>query len=158
MLPGMEYKPIGISPDDMQVLDARKFSVVEIARFFRVPPTMIGDMTRVSYSSSESELGLFQVHTIVPWCANLESEINAKLFPARSKFSAKFDVNSLSRGDQQSRYTAYGQGLMAGFLTVADVRLAEGLPFIPGTDQLNRPANVVPNTGEHTNGPQLPAA
>lgn len=158
MLPGMEYKPIGISPDDMEALEGRKFSVVEIARFFRVPPTMIGDMTRVSYSSSESELGLFQVHTIVPWCANLESEINAKLFPARSKFSAKFDVNSLSRGDQQSRYNAYNAGIAGGFLTVADVRLAEGLPFIPGSDQLNRPANLVPNTGEHNNGPHLPAA
>ncbi len=108
---------------------------------------MIGDMTRVSYSSSESEMQLFANQSIVPLCASIEAELNFKLFPDRTQFLAKFDVNSLIRGDQASRYTAYSQGLTAGFLTVADVRSAEDLPFIEGTDQLNRPANILPNSG-----------
>ena len=125
--PGATYRELGVKPNDAQLLEGRHFSVIEIARWFRVPPTMVGDMTRVSYASSESEMQLFAVHTLVPWCANLEAEINAKLFPRRTQFFAKFDVNSIIRGDQSSRYGAYSQALTAGFLTVADVREAEGL-------------------------------
>ena len=144
---GMTVDQIGMSSEDAQFLQSRQFSVVEIARWFRVPPTMVGDLTRVSYSSSESELQLFAMHSLVPWCANFEAEFNRKLFPARTQFFTKFDVNSVVRGDLQSRYSAYSQGLTAGFLTVADVREAENLPFIDGTDTLNRPANMLPHEG-----------
>jgi HK97 family phage portal protein len=144
---GMSLEPVGFTSEDSQFLESRHFSVIEIARWFRVPPTMIGDMTRVSYSSSESEMQLFAMHSLVPWCVSLEAEINSKLLPERTQFFVKFDVNSIIRGDQQSRYSAYSQGLQAGFLTVADVREAEGLPHIEGTELLNRPANMVPNTG-----------
>ncbi len=144
---GMTVEPVGFTSEDSQFLESRQFSVIEIARWFRVPPTMIGDMTRVSYSSSESEMQLFAMHSLVPWCASLEAEMNLKFLPDRTQFYVKFDVNSIVRGDQQSRYTAYSQGLTAGFLTVADVRQAEGLPFIDGTDKLNRPANMVPYEG-----------
>ena len=144
---GMDLQQIGFSSEDAQFLESRQFSAIEIARWFRVPPTMVGDMTRVSYSSSESELQLFAMHSLVPLCANLEAELSMKLFPARTQFFSKFDINSIVRGDQQSRYTAYSQGLTAGFLTVADVRLAENLPFIEGTDTLNRPANMTPHEG-----------
>ena len=151
---GMTASPISMNPSDAQFIELRQFSVIEIARFFRVPPTLIGDMTRVSYSSSESEMELFNVQTIVPWCANFESEINSKLFPARTKFSAKFDANYYVRGDLSSRYAPTTVDY-DGFLRVADVRRAEGLPFIPGTEELNRPANLIPNTGK-ANGPELP--
>jgi HK97 family phage portal protein len=154
---GMTVEPVGFTSEDAQFLESRQFSVIEIARWFRVPPTMIGDMTRVSYSSSESEMQLFAMHSLVPWCANFEAELNSKLLPERTQFMVKFDVNSIVRGDQQSRYTAYSQGLTAGFLTVADVREAEGLPFIDGTDKLNRPANMVPHEGVN-NGTTQPTA
>jgi HK97 family phage portal protein len=155
---GMTVEPVGFTSEDSQFLESRHFSVIEIARWFRVPPTMIGDMTRVSYSSSESEMQLFAMHSLVPWCANLEAELNSKLLPDdRTQFMVKFDVNSIVRGDQQSRYSAYSQGLTAGFLTVADVREAEGLPFVDGTDKLNRPANMVPHEGVK-NGTAQPTA
>ena len=144
---GLDLQPIGFTSEDAQFLESRQFSAIEIARWFRVPPTMIGDMTRVSYSSSESEMQLFAMHSLVPLCANLEAEMNLKLFPARTQFLAKFDVNSIIRGDQAARYSAYSQGLTAGFLTVADVRSAEDLPFIEGTDKLMRPANQMPHEG-----------
>ncbi len=144
---GMDLDTVGFSSEDAQFLESRQFSAIEIARWFRVPPTMVGDMTRVSYSSSESELQLFAMHSLVPLCANMEAELSMKLFPARTQFFAKFDINSIVRGDLQSRYSAYSQGLTAGFLTVADVRLAENLPFIEGTDKLNRPANMTPHEG-----------
>jgi len=151
---GMTIEPVGFTSEDAQFLESRQFSVIEIARWFRVPPTMIGDMTRVSYSSSESEMQLFAMHSLVPWCANFEDEMNSKLLPDRTKFLVKFDVNSIVRGDQQSRYSAYSQGLTAGFLTVADVREAEGLPYIAGTEALNRPANMIPHEGANSGNPQ----
>ena len=100
---------------------------------------------------------LFAMYSLVPWCANFEAELNSKLLPERTQFMVKFDVNSIVRGDQQSRYSAYSQGLTAGFLTVADVREAEGLPFIAGTEALNRPANMVPHEGVN-NGTTQPTA
>lgn len=151
---GMTIEPVGFTSEDAQFLESRQFSVIEIARWFRVPPTMIGDMTRVSYSSSESEMQLFAMHSLVPWCANFEDEMNSKLLPDRTNFIVKFDVNLIVRGDQQSRYSAYSQGLTAGFLTVADVREAEGLPYIAGTEALNRPANMIPHEGANSGNPQ----
>ena len=154
MYDGMTIQTVGMSSQDAQFIESRQFSVVEIARWFRVPPTLIGDMTRVSYSSSESEMQLFCTQSIAPLCASIEAELNFKLLPSRTQFLARFDINKLVRGDQQSRYTAYSQGLNAGFLTVADVRLAEDLPFIEGTDKLNRPANLVPHEGGSNGNPQ----
>lgn len=154
---GMDVKQIGFSSQDAQFLESRQFTAIEIARWFRVPPTMVGDQTRVSYSSSESELQLFSIHSLVPLCANLEAEMNLKLFPERTQFFAKFDINSIVRGDQQARYTAYSQGLTAGFLTVADVRSWENLPFIEGTDKLLAPVNMAPHGGTQ-NAADDPAA
>ena len=104
---------------------------------------MVGDMRRVSYSSSESDMQLLAMHSLVAWCASLEAEMNSKLLPDRTQFNVKFDVNSIVRDDQQIRSTAYSQGLNARLLTVADVRDAEGLPDIAGDRYLNCPANTV---------------
>lgn len=141
---GMDVSTVGFSAEDAQFLQSRQFSVQEIARWFRVPPHMIGDPTRLAYASAEVELLAFITHTLRPWLTNFESELNAKLFPSSTKFFAEFDANGIARGDQASRYDAYSKGLAAGFLTVADVRQFENLPHIAGTDQLLRPANMLP--------------
>ncbi len=144
---GIEFDTIGFSPEDSQFLQSRQFSVQEIARWFRVSPTMIGDLSRSTYSNSEQEQLAFLQHSLRPWLCNFEAEMNLKLFPARTQFFCEFDMAALQRADQATRYTAYSTGLAAGFLTVADVRRWENLPELPGTDQLNRPANMVPAQG-----------
>ncbi len=141
---GMEVERVGFSSDDAQFLQNRQFSVQEIARWFRVPPHLIGDPSRLAYASSETEMNAFLVHSLRPWLVNLEQEMTAKLLPDRTQYFVEFDANGIARGDQASRYEAYSQGLAAGFLTVADVRAWENLPFVPGTDQLLRPANMLP--------------
>ena len=106
---GMTLEQVGMSSEDAQFLESRQFSVIEIARWFRVPPTMVGDMTRVSYSSSESELQLFAMHSLVPWCSNFEAEMNKKLFPERTQFFVKircqFDRPRRSSGSLPSVFT-----------------------------------------------------
>jgi HK97 family phage portal protein len=149
---GMELAgTVGFSAEDAQFLQSRQFSVQEIARWFRVSPTMIGDLSRSTYSNSEQEQLSFLQHSLRPWLVNFESEINLKLFPSRTQFFAEFDMAALQRADQATRYEAYSKGLAAGFLTVSDVRSWENLPELPGTNQLMRPANMLP-ASEATNG------
>lgn len=145
-LAGMDVTPVGFSAEDAQFLQSRQFSVQEIARWFRVPPHLIGDPTRLAYASSETEMNAFLTHTLAPWLANLEAEFNLKLLPDRTQFFVEFDANGMARGDLAARYSAYSQGLAAGFLTVGDVRRRENLPHLPDTDKLLQPANMMPRT------------
>ena len=143
---GWDIATVGFSAEDAQYLESRQFAVQEICRWFRVPPHLVGDPTRLAYASSETEMLAFVSHTLRPWLVNLEGEMNSKLFRRRAHF-AEFDTNGLARGDQASRYESYSKGLAAGFLTVADVRRWENLPELPGTDELMRPANMLPSQG-----------
>lgn len=148
---GFDLSPVGFSSEDAQFLESREFSVREVARWFGVPAHLVGDVTRTSYNSSEMEMLNFLTHSLRPWLVNLESEINSKLFPQRTQFFARFDSTALARSDMASRYTAYSQALTAGWMTVADVREAEQLPFIEGTDKLLQPANMIAaNPAEET--------
>lgn len=145
---GIELDKISVSNEDAQFLQSRQFSIQEIARWFRVPAHLIGDPTRLAYSSAEQEMISFQQHTLRPVLVNIESEISFKLFPDRTRFFAEFDANGLSRGDQAARYEAYSKGLNAGFLTVNDVRRWENLPELAGGDEALRPANMLPQGGD----------
>ncbi len=148
---GLELQPVGFSAEDAQFLGSRQFSVQEICRWFRVPPHMIGDPTRLAYASSETEMLAFMQHSLRPWLVNIESEMAVKLFPADGEHFAEFDANAIARGDQASRYDSYSKGLAAGFLTIADVRRWENLPELPDTDRLLRPANMIPASEVPTN-------
>jgi HK97 family phage portal protein len=125
---GMELSQYGFSAEDAQYLQSRQFSVQDICRWFRIPPHLVGDPTRLAYSSSEVEMIAFTTHSLRPWLVNFESELNSKLFPRRSGFFCEFDANALARGDQATRYAAYKTGIDAGFLQVPDVRAWENLP------------------------------
>jgi len=140
---GFDLDKVGFSSEDAQFLQSREFSVREIARFFNVPAHMVGDTTRTSYASAEIEALSFLTHSLRPWLVNLEGEINSKLFPERTKFFARFDASAIGRADMQTRYAAYSSALTAGWLSIADVREAESLPFIEGTDKLLQPANMI---------------
>jgi len=144
---GIDLDKIQVSNEDAQFLQSRQFSIQEIARWFRVPAHLIGDPTRLAYSSAEQEMISFQQHTLRPVLVNIESEINFKLFPERTRYFAEFDANGLSRGDQAARYEAYSKGLNAGFLVVNDVRRWENLPELEGGDVPLRPANMLPQGG-----------
>jgi HK97 family phage portal protein len=140
---GVDLAPVGFTNEDSQFMESREFSVREIARWFGVPAHLVGDVTRTSYNSSEMEMLNFLMHSLRPWLVNLESEVNSKLFPSRTQFFARFDSTALARSDMSSRYSSYSQALASGWMTIADVREAENLPFIEGTDKLLQPANML---------------
>jgi HK97 family phage portal protein len=140
---GLTLSSVGFSNDDAQWLQSRQFAVQDVCRWFRVNPHLVGDPSRLAYASSEAEFIAFLTHTLRPWLVNIEAEMNAVLLPERTNFFIEFDANGMARGDQHQRYESYAKGLEAGFLTVADVRAWENLPFIPGTDSL--PSNSLPS-------------
>lgn len=145
---GMSYKQIGIPPEDAQFLETRKFQVTEIARIFRVPPHMIGDLERATFSNIEHQSIEFVVHSLRPWLVRWEQAINWKLFTPseRQQFFAEFLVDGLLRGDIRSRYEAYAIGRQWGWLSANDVRELENLNPVEGGDVYLSPMNMVPAT------------
>lgn len=130
---GMKYKSIGISPNAAQFLKTRKYQVEEICRIFRIPPHMVGDLDRATFSNIEHQSIQFVVHTVRPWLVRWEQAITRCLLneQERGVYYARFNVDGLLRGDYQSRMEGYGIGRQNGWLSANDIRELEDLPPIP---------------------------
>ena len=130
---GMKYQPIGISPEQAQFLETRKFQINEIARIFRVPPHMVGDLEKSSFSNIEQQSLEFVKYTLDPWIIRWEQSVNrALLLPAeKDTLFAKFNVDGLLRGDYASRMQGYATGIQNGFMSPNDVRTLENMDKIP---------------------------
>ena len=146
---GMTYKQIGIPPEDAQFLETRKFQLNEIARIYRVPPHMIGDLDKATYSNIEQQSIDFVVNTIRPWLVRWEQAINSKLLTPseQKKYFAEFKVDGLLRGDIESRYKAYATARQWGWMSANDVRELENMNPIEGGDVYLIPLNMIPADG-----------
>jgi HK97 family phage portal protein len=131
---GVEFKPIGVSHEDSQFIEARRFSTEEIARIFGVPPHMIGGDIKGSLTYSNSELESLRLlkHTIGPWLARIESAVNfACISPLeRRVLYCEFLADALLATTTKDRYDAYKVGVEGGWLTVDEVRRKENLPAL----------------------------
>ena len=130
---GMKFQAIGIPPEQAQFLETRKFQLNEIARIFRVPPHMVGDLDKSSFSNIEQQSLEFVKYTLDPWVVRWEQAIaKALLLPSEKPiYFARFNVDGLLRGDYQSRMQGYSVGIQNGFLSPNDVRRLEDLNLIP---------------------------
>ena len=130
---GLRYNPISISPEQAQFLETRKFQINEIARIFRVPPHMVGDLEKSSFSNIEQMSLEFVKYTLDPWVARWEQAIVRSLFSSEEKkqYFVKFNVDGLLRGDYQSRMNGYAIGVQNGFMSPNDVRSLENMDLIP---------------------------
>ena len=130
---GMKYTPISISPEQAQFLETRKFQIDEIARIFRIPPHMIGDLEKSSFSNIEQQSLEFVMYTLDPWVVRWEQAIQRALFTENEKrqYFVKFNVDGLLRGDYQSRMNGYAVGRQNGWLSANDIRELENLNRIP---------------------------
>lgn len=142
---GMEYQPIGISPEEAQFLESRKFGVNEIARIFGVPPHMIADLEHSTFSNIEQQDLNFAKHSILPECVNWEQELMRKLLndAEREQYEIEFNMEGLVRGDMQSRYQAYAIGRQWGFLTADDIREKENMGHVESGDKTYAPLNMI---------------
>ena len=130
---GMKYTPISISPNEAQFLETRKFQIDEIARIFRVPPHMVGDLEKSSFSNIEQQSLEFVKYTLDPWVARWEQAmVRALLTPEeKKKYFFKFNVDGLLRGDYQSRMAGYATARQNGWMSANDIRELENLDRIP---------------------------
>lgn len=130
---GMKYQPIGISPEQAQFLETRKFQINETARIFRVPPHMVGDLEKSSFSNIEQQSLEFVKYTLDPWVIRWEQAISrALLRPDEKKlYFAKFNVDGLLRGDYVSRMNGYATARQNGWMSANDIRELENLDRIP---------------------------
>ena len=130
---GMKYSPISISPNEAQFLETRKFQIDEIARIFRVPPHMVGDLEKSSFSNIEQQSLEFVKYTLDPWVARWEQAMVRVLLTLeeKKKYFIKFNVDGLLRGDYQSRMTGYATARQNGWMSANDIRELENLDLIP---------------------------
>lgn len=130
---GMKYTPISISPEQAQFLETRKFQINEIARIFRVPPHMVGDLEKSSFSNIEQQSLEFVKYTLDPWVIRWEQSIMRSLLSPKEKkaYFVKFNVEGLLRGDYQSRMNGYATARQNGWMSANDIRELENLDRIP---------------------------
>jgi HK97 family phage portal protein len=130
---GMKYQAIGISPEQAQFLETRKFQINEIARIFRVPPHMLADLEKSSFSNIEHQGLEFVKYSLDPWVVRWEQSMCRALLSDSEKprVFIKFNVDGLLRGDYQSRMNGYAVGIQNGFMSPNDVRQLENMDLIP---------------------------
>jgi HK97 family phage portal protein len=130
---GMKYQSIGIPPEQAQFLETRKFQINEIARIFRVPPHMLADLDKSSFSNIEQQSLEFVKYTLDPWVVRWEQSLQQSLILPSEKPSifVKFNLDGLLRGDYQSRMTGYATGRQNGWLSANDIRELENMNRIP---------------------------
>ncbi|QGG47342.1 phage portal protein [Heliorestis convoluta] len=133
---GLQYQPISMPNSDAQFLETRKFQIEEICRIFQVPPHMVADLSKSSFSNIENQSISFVVHTVRPWLVRIEQAMNRKLFKAEEKGQCfvSFNASALMRGDYKSRMDGYAIGIQNGFFSVNDVRRMENLDPIPAEE------------------------
>ncbi|WBW49423.1 phage portal protein [Peptoniphilus equinus] len=129
---GMKYQPIAIAPSEAQFLETRKFQINEIARIFRIPPHMIGDLEKSSFSNIEQQSLEFVKYTLDPWIVRWEQSLERSLLTKKEKESyfIKFNLDGLLRGDYESRMNGYAVGRQNGWMSANDIRELENLDRI----------------------------
>ena len=126
---GMTFVPLSLPNNEAQFLETRKFQVAEICRIYRVPPHMIGDLDRATFSNIEHQSIDFAVHTIRPWLVRIEQSINRALFSEKEKgrFYVQFNMDGLMRGDYKSRMEGYAIARQNGWMSANDIRELENM-------------------------------
>lgn len=129
---GMKYTPISVSPEQAQFLETRKFQINEIARIFRIPPHMIGDLEKSSFSNIEQQSLEFVKYTLDPWVIRFEQAITKTLLAPHEKptLFVKFNLEGLLRGDYVSRMNGYAVARQNGWMSANDIRELENLDRI----------------------------
>lgn len=142
---GMTLSTLSIPPNDAQFLETREFQLGEIARIFRVPPHLIGDLSRSTFNNIEHMSLEFVRYTLQPHMARWEQGIQRQLFleSEKKKFFTEFLIANMLRGDTLSRYQAYHQAKMDGWLSTNEIRELENLNKVDDGDDYWQPLNMV---------------
>lgn len=145
---GIAWKSTATDPEKAQLLETRRFQVLDTARPWRVPPHKIGDFSQAHLANIEASNLDYLMTALMCWLVSIEQECELKLFSTaeyRAGYYVEHNVNALLRGDITSRFHAYGKALMDGWLSRNEVRRRENLNPIPaeqGGDKYLVPVNL----------------
>lgn len=126
---GMTFTPLSMPNNEAQFIETRRFQVEEICRIYRVPPHMVADLSRATFSNIEHSSIDFAIHTIRPWLVRIEQAMNRALFPESEKgrFFVQINLDGLMRGDYKSRMEGYAIARQNGWMSTNDIRDMENL-------------------------------
>lgn len=141
---GIKLTAVGLKADEAQFLQTRKFQISEIARIYRVPPHLVGDLEKATFSNIEQQSLEFVIHSLRPWLVRIEQSIERDLFTAaeRTKYFVQFDIEGLLRGDSKARAEFYKSGILNGYLSRNEVRRKENFNAAPGLGDFLVPLNM----------------
>jgi hypothetical protein len=141
---GLKWEAIGVPPDDSQFLQSREFQIIEIARWFNLPPNKLKDLSKTSYNSLEQMEISFVVDTLRPWLVRWEQQLNRKIIRPKDKgtFFFEFNVDGKLRGEIAARYQSYSVARNWGWLSVNEIREKENMNPIEGGDVYMQPMNM----------------
>lgn len=142
---GATYTQLGIAPEDAQFLETRKYQRSEIAAIYRVPPHMIGDLERATFSNIEQQDLAYLQRSLLPWLMRIEQECRAKILLGDEKqlYSIEHDTGNFLRGETSTRMQSYSTAIMAGVMTPNEARRRENLNPVPGGDDIMLPLNMM---------------
>lgn len=149
---GMEFHEIGITPEDAQYLETRKFQAEDIARIYGMPPHMVGIMDHATFTNIEHQSTEFIKYTMDPWLKEWEASVDRDLI-IEEDYVFEHNVDGLLRGDSEARFNQYSIGLDKMIYTRNEVRKMENLPPVAGGDEFQQPLNMVPEGSQQQDTP-----
>lgn len=143
---GMKFNPTTIEPEKAQFLGLRQFQVQEASRILRIPPHLLYDLSRATFSNIEHQAIEVVTYTILPWCRRWESRMDKQLISTKMKNLqfTKFNLNGLLRGDTAAQTAAFQAGRQGGWFSVNDIRELLDLNPVPKGDGYLEPENMRP--------------
>lgn len=158
---GIEWKQTIVDPQKAQFLELRQFQVTEASRILRIPPHLLYDLNRATFTNIEHQGREVVTYTLLSWVRRWEGRLNKLLISDKMKntFYTKFSLDAFLRGDTQTRYAAYASARQQGWLSVNDIRELEDMNPVEDGDGYLQPVNMVPLGTEPapTPAPALPA-
>ena len=144
---GAKFEPLGMTPADLQLLETRRFSVEDLARWFGIPSILINDLgNRVPYGNNNDLIELFYKVRLRPMLVGFEQAIRVRVFTAaqRAKHTAEFSLDALLRSNLKDRMEIYAKAVQNGLKTRNECRQLENDPPIDGGELLTAQTNLVP--------------
>ncbi len=133
---GMEAVPIDINPENSQLIVSRQFGVTEIARWFRLPPHMLADLSRATFSNIEQQSLEFVIYAMLPWIKRWKKALRRQLLTDEEKkrFAFDFDLSELLKGDMAARAAYFQFKFNTGAASPNDIRAADNENPVNGGD------------------------
>ncbi len=148
---GLKFAPFSMTSADLEFIASRQFQLQEIARIFRVPPHMIGELSRSTNNNITQQAQEYANYTISGYTARWKRKFGTSFGLNRDGIFLDFDLSELIRADVVSRYTQYRTGVMSMILTPNEARIDDGRNPLPGGDELQKPLNMA-DAGSQSTG------